>query len=80
MEISLYSVRGQWDCSRKAILEVKEPFDGRDISAAHQRADFWHSVALKHLGDACELPPSVPTEYGFPNLLVGRVLGQHVQG
>jgi hypothetical protein len=80
MEISLYSVRGEWDCGRKAILEIKEPLDGRDISAAHQRADFWHSVALKHLGYTGELPPSVSTEHGFPNLLVGRVLGQHVQG
>jgi hypothetical protein len=50
MEISLYSVRGEWDCGRKVILEVKKPLDAFDISAAHQRANLWHSVALKHLG------------------------------
>jgi hypothetical protein len=80
MEISLYSVRGEWDCSRKAILEVKESLDAWDISTAPHGVDFRHPVALVQLGNAGELKPSLPTEHGFPDLLVGRVEGQLVPG
>jgi len=80
MEISLYSVRGEWDCGRKAILEVKEPLDASDISTAPHQADLWHSVALMQLSQGGELPPSVSAEHGFPDLLVGRVEGQLVPG
>jgi hypothetical protein len=80
MEISLCSVRGEWDCSRKAVLEIKEPLDGRDVSTAAHQVDLRHSVAFEQLGYAGELPPSVTTQHGFPDLLVGRVEGQLVQG
>ena len=80
MECSLYSVRGEWDCSRKAILEVKKPLDAGDVSAAPHGVDFRHPVALVQLGYTGELLPSVPTEHSFPDLLVSREEGKLVQG
>jgi hypothetical protein len=80
MEISLYSVRGEWDCGRKAILNVKEPLDAGDISTAPHRAHLWHPVAFEQLGYAGELPPPVSAEHGFANFVVGRKKGQPVPG
>jgi len=70
MECTFYSIWGERDRGRQAILRVKERLHGWNITTAPHGADLRHSVPFMQGGQAGELLASLIAKGGFPDILV----------
>jgi hypothetical protein len=60
-------------------MRIKKCLDRWHVSAAPQRVDLRHSIALMQGGEPGKLPAAVESEGGFPNIFVGSEEGELVE-